>query len=127
MDIIIAIKNEAQKQKTSLAKIARKLDMTPQNFNNILKPDSVKFDIVQQVAKILNVSIGYLNGECPTFNSEVILAHEPPAEYGNAWKDKYMTMLEENRELRIELRELDKKTAAKGSGASAAPTGTGGA
>jgi transcriptional regulator with XRE-family HTH domain len=60
MDIVLGIKKEADNQKISLAEIARRLDMTPQNFNHILKSESVKFRIVQQIASILEVSIDYL-------------------------------------------------------------------
>jgi|GEM_PF-6541351 len=63
MNIVEAIKNEAVKQGMSLAKIARNLGMTPQNFNNILKVDSIKFSLVQKIAEVLNVRIGYLLNE----------------------------------------------------------------
>ena len=62
------------------------------------------------------------------------VVREEPAVYGNSWKDKYYSALEEISglkdkviEITNELRELEKKTAAKGSGAKVAPTGTGGA
>jgi len=60
MDIVISIKNEAFRQKISLADIARKLEMTPQNFNNILKTESIKFVLVQKIAHVLDVNIDYL-------------------------------------------------------------------
>jgi transcriptional regulator with XRE-family HTH domain len=63
MDIVLGIKKEADNQKISLAEIARRLGMTPQNFNHILKSESVKFRIVQQIASILEVSIDHLLGE----------------------------------------------------------------
>jgi Helix-turn-helix. len=62
------------------------------------------------------------------------VVREEPAIYGSSWKDKYIAEIEENKklnrtivELTNELRKFEKKTAARGSGASVAPTGTGGA
>ena len=63
MDIVQSIKNEAFKQDISLAEIARKLGMKPQNFNQILRTESVKFSVIQKISKILEVSIDYLLGE----------------------------------------------------------------
>jgi transcriptional regulator with XRE-family HTH domain len=63
MNLIYSIKKEAQSQKITITEIAERLGMSQQSLSQMLKPESIKFSVVQKIADILNVSIDYLLGE----------------------------------------------------------------
>lgn len=63
MDIIYLIKNEAKKQGISISDIARKMEMSQQSLNQMLKAESIKFSTVQKISDVLNVSISHLLSE----------------------------------------------------------------
>ncbi|MDR0872213.1 MAG: helix-turn-helix domain-containing protein [Prevotellaceae bacterium] len=63
MDIVDYIKKEAKIQGLGVTGLAEKMDMSQQNLSKMLNADSIKFSIVQKIAGILGVSVGYLLGE----------------------------------------------------------------
>ena len=99
MDVVLAIKNEATKQKISLAEIGRRLEMSQQNFNQMLKPDSIKFSVVQKIAAALGVSIGYLLGETLNVDAAKEVMPQPSA----SSNDLAIQLVKENGDLHRQL------------------------
>ena len=125
----------------NISEFARKTTVNQPTLRDIVGTKQVKpgFDTLSKIVENSTISAEWLltgRGERLKNEYAVIenVAREEPAAYGNSWKDKYIAEIEENKQLRIEIRELEtelfkikEKTAVKGSGAKAAPTGTGGA
>jgi transcriptional regulator with XRE-family HTH domain len=63
MNIVDLIKSEAKRQGVSLSEIARRMEMSQQSLNQMLKAESIKFSAVQKIADVLNVSISHLLNE----------------------------------------------------------------
>ena len=81
MDIIQEIKKEAINQKISLSEIGRRLEMSQQSFNQMLKPESIKFSVVKKIADILEVGIDDLiNGNNNKVNKNIEMSNHTTIE-----------------------------------------------
>tara|TARA_B110000091_G_scaffold90346_1_gene98982 strand:+ start:381 stop:740 length:360 start_codon:yes stop_codon:yes gene_type:complete len=98
--ILLVAKNEGLSYESFLAKV----DLKYANFKGKQKLGGINSKSIEKIiSEFPNINLHWLvTGD---HNKSVEIQHvmmEAPIEYENSYKDKYLLMLEENRELRIE-------------------------
>lgn len=68
----------------SFASVARKLDMTPQNLDGILRTKDIKTGLIERLCKIYNKPFGYFFDEQPGVSVRTEGAFSPASATGNA-------------------------------------------
>lgn len=102
------IKEIALNKGIPIGKFFKKLDLAPSGFNGEKIKKGANSDTIEKIVSLFpDVDLHWLiTGEQKIEKEKENIVMEEPDNYESGYKEKYIKMLEENRELRIENKSL---------------------